>query len=214
MTLTSASLKAKQRENDVFGEDYSIRVSRAISWLRAAEETPSIDLKVISLWIAYNACYAVKPTVDDAKEHENHHRFLELLIKADEKQRIYKLFWDTYTGPIRVLINNQFIYRRFWQYHRGEVTEWEQSFKRENDHIFRLLMHPNKSTELVWLVLQRLYQMRNQLVHGGATFEGKVNRDQVKDSAAILGSFVPVVIDIMLNHRDLDWGSIHYPVIR
>ena len=44
------------------------------------------------------------------------------------------------------------------------------------------------------IVLSRLYVLRNQLVHGGATWNGKVNRAQVRDGANLLGKFVPAVI--------------------
>ena len=55
--------------------------------------------------------------------------------------------------------------------------------------------------------------LRNQLVHGGATWNGQVNRDQMRDGAAILAFLVPVFVDIMLDHAHEDWGDAFYPVI-
>ena len=67
----------------------------------------------------------------------------------------------------------------------------------------------------VLLVLfDRLYVLRNQLVHGGATWNSSINRAQVKDGAAVLGWLLPVFIDIMLENPDRDWGKPFYPVVR
>jgi hypothetical protein len=35
-------------------------------------------------------------------------------------------------------------------------------------------------------LFERLYVLRNQLIHGGATYRGKVNRTQVEDGAIVL----------------------------
>ena len=53
----------------------------------------------------------------------------------------------------------------------------------------------------------------NQLVHGGATYASKVNRQQVADGAAILGDIVPLVSSLMLDEHTLDYGAIDYPVL-
>ena len=55
--------------------------------------------------------------------------------------------------------------------------------------------------------------LRNQLVHGGATWNSAVNRAQVKDGAAIMLAVIPVVIELMLDHPGMDFGEILYPVV-
>ena len=62
-------------------------------------------------------------------------------------------------------------------------------------------------------VFDRLYVLRNQLVHGGSTWNSAVNRDQVRDGAVILGFLMPVFVDIMMDHPDEDWGKPFYPVV-
>ena len=42
---------------------------------------------------------------------------------------------------------------------------------------------------------------------------GKVNRDQVRDCAAILGTLVPVMVDLMLDNPEEDWGRPFYQVV-
>ncbi len=59
-TIESSTLKAKLKELPVnVDENDIIRLHRAISWVKCAEENANnTDLKFISLWIAFNACYA------------------------------------------------------------------------------------------------------------------------------------------------------------
>ena len=109
---------------------------------------------------------------------------------------------------IQILFKNP-----FWQFLRGEEHDWETKFASENLRVIQLLSDPTRSVELVNKVFSRLYEMRNQIVHGGATYGSQTNRDQVRDSAAILATFLPIVVDIMIDYPDEAWGDIHYPVV-
>ena len=67
--------------------------------------------------------------------------------------------------------------------------------------------------DLIEVVLERLYTLRNQLIHGGATYNSKLNRSQLRDACNIMQLLVPIIIDIMLENGEHDWGEIAYPVI-
>jgi len=74
-------------------------------------------------------------------------------------------------------------------------------------------LQARNTAEILSLVFDRLYVLRNQLVHGGATWNSRVNRDQVRDGAAILAFLMPVFVDVMMDHPDEDWGRPFYPVV-
>jgi hypothetical protein len=63
------------------------------------------------------------------------------------------------------------------------------------------------------IVLSRIYTLRNQLIHGGATWGSSVNRDQVRDCVGFMGKLVPLVIEVMLDHPETLWGDACYPVV-
>jgi len=63
------------------------------------------------------------------------------------------------------------------------------------------------------VVLSRIYTLRNQLMHGGATWNSSVNREQIRDCTNLLGKLVPLVIEIMLDHPETRWGDACYPVV-
>lgn len=58
-----------------------------------------------------------------------------------------------------------------------------------------------------------LYALRNQLIHGGATWQGSVNREQIRDGAAILGELTPCVIHLLIENPEGDRGDPRYPVV-
>ena len=50
------------------------------------------------------------------------------------------------------------------------------------------------------IVLSRIYTLRNQLVHGGRTWNCLANREQMRDCVNLMGKLVPLVIEIMMDH--------------
>ena len=56
------------------------------------------------------------------------------------------------------------------------------------------------------IVLSRIYTLRNQLIHGGATWNGSVNREQLRDCVNLMGKLVPLVIEVMMDHPGTLWG--------
>ena len=63
------------------------------------------------------------------------------------------------------------------------------------------------------MLCNRLYTLRNQLIHGGATWNSAINRNQVRDGVRILSWLLPIFIDLMMDAPDADWGGLHYPVV-
>ena len=61
--------------------------------------------------------------------------------------------------------------------------------------------------------VNRIYTLRNQLLHGGATWGGAVNREQLRDCSKLLGKLVPLIIELMMDHPNTLWGDACYPVV-
>ena len=71
-----------------------------------------------------------------------------------------------------------------------------------------------KNTERVLNELfDRLYVLRNQIIHGGSTWAGAINRAQVRDGAEILGSLIPVFVDLMMDNPVHPWKEPIFPVV-
>ena len=215
-TMNNAqALKRKLKQlHDQITEDQSIRLHRAISWLKCAEEQSAhADLQFISLWISFNACYANdEKKATEATEKGLFNDFIQKLIVHDTEKRFFKLLWEKFSGPVRLLIENEYVFKPFWDFQRGEIKNWkrmhEESVVAANKHLAK-----QDVPKMLEVVLDRLYTLRNQMIHGGATCKSKVNRSQLRDAINILKLIVPLIIEIMIENSHEDWGKIHYPVV-
>jgi hypothetical protein len=55
--------------------------------------------------------------------------------------------------------------------------------------------------------------LRNQLVHGNATWKGSINRQQVNDSFKIISNLQPVFLSIMMDNPNENWGNLAFPIV-
>jgi len=121
MLLDHRLLKERQRaERESHPTNLALRVHRALSWLDRAERCEDQDGKFIFLWIAFNAAYA-NDMGDQERPHEKQlfQFFLEKLAGLDKDDVLYKLIWSEFSGSIRVLLENRFVYQPFWDFHNG-----------------------------------------------------------------------------------------------
>lgn len=210
-----ASLKSRHRqERDRYPNSLSLRVHRALSWLDRAEQSAADkDVQFILLWVAFNSAYAQDLAVDNSQsERERLHAFLGQLCRADVK-RFDDLIWHEFSGSVRLLLDNRYVFQPFWDWRNGRISEGE--YQRRFDGSRRAAeraLGAGDTNALLQIVFHRLYTLRNQLVHGGATWNGEVNRDQVRDCVSILGRLVPLIIPTLMDHPGEDWGPVHYPV--
>ena len=210
-------LKDKQRSlRGGFPESLGLRVHRAISWLgRAERERDDLDAAFIFYWIGFNAAYAdERPVWSDSSERSRFEDFFALIVRLDQGSRIYKAIWDRFSSSIRIFFDNRYVFQPFWN-HLNAVPgaeNWEELFERSRRRLHRGLADRDTAMILSGL-FARLYVLRNQIFHGGATWNGSVNRDQLRDGRAILASLLPEFIDLMLDHPSEDWGKPHFPNI-
>lgn len=194
-----------------------VRLHRAVSWLRCAtERQDQHDLRFMALWVAFNACYAGEE--DDRsdrslRERQRFRHFLERLVEHDRNRRLYDCLWKEFAGPVRQLVDSRYLFVPFWDSQRTGSGNWEHRLHLSGLEYRRLMRQPTAVVEILCIVLDRLYVLRNQVFHGGATWESRVNRQQVRSAAEIMAKIVPIVVDIMYAEKDLDWGRIAYPVI-
>ena len=191
------------------------RVHRALSWFDKSEQcADDKDNQFVFLWIAFNAEYAQDTVCLQHTETKAFSLFVSKLVELDQDNKLYNLLWSEFTSGIRALLDNKFVYQPFWDFHNGKIseTEWKERFSKAKASANYALS--NKHTEqLITIVLQRMYTLRNQIIHGGATWNSSANRTQVRDSVAFLSQLVPFIIDIMMDNSDQIWGSANYPVV-
>ncbi len=213
-----AALKAKQRAvREGFPETMGLRAHRAISWIGRAETCgDDHDARFIFFWIAFNAAYADEREFQTAPPGERaaFTEYFGRLVARDDDRRIYQALWTRFSGPVRVLMENRYVFSPFWQHHNGidGFEDWEERFGASSRRFVRAFQ-AGDCVRVLSFVFDRLYVLRNQLVHGGSTWNSSVNRAQVRDGAAILAFLMPVFVDLMMDNPLEDWGRPFYPVV-
>jgi hypothetical protein len=215
--MDHASLKERQRaEREQHPTNLALRVHRALSWLDRAERSgDDLDARFIFLWIAFNAAYANEIVDRDrAPEQRVFEHFLQKLVDLDKDDILYGLIWTEFSTSIRLLLDNRFVFQPFWDFHNGKSIEeeWQADFSKAKVAANRALAE-HRTTAVLSTVLSRMYTLRNQLIHGGATWNSRVNRSQLRDCTAFLGKLVPFIIQLMMDNPNTLWGDACYPVV-
>jgi hypothetical protein len=214
------ALKARHRaEREGWHPNLSLRVHRALSWLHRAEQLGAqedLDAQFVFLWIAFNAAYATE--IDERyrdSEQQTFRGFLDKLVQLDVAQKRFdQLVWQEFPQSIRVLLDNPYVFADFWKFRNGTLPEsgWKSSFAAANRAAHVALGRQDTVTVLS-VVLSRIYTLRNQIMHGGATWNGSVNREQMRDCVNLMGKLVPLVVEVMMDHPGTLWGDAVYPVV-
>ena len=204
--------QVRERLPDAMG----LRMRRALSWLGRAEQERERDhdAAFIFYWIAFNAAYARDVSRDPASNARDQFAlYFSTILSLDSGNTIYDAIWRTFSGSIRLLLDNRYVHRPFWEHHAGRgFDNWEHTFNQQRQDVLKAL--GRRDTHFILSTLfDRLYVLRIQLMHGGATWRGSVNHHQVRDGARIIASLVPAFIHLMMSNPDVDWGPMDYPVV-
>ncbi len=189
-----------------------LRIFRAIRWLGRAEKENDSDPDVAFIlhWIAFNAAYA-RDMPGEASEFRT---FIGRIAWVDKQGIVDDYVLQKKRQTILNLVGNRYVFRDFWNYQGGDskAADWEyrltESKRRTEGQLWR-----GDTVGALTTLLDRLYMLRNQLVHGGATWNSSVNRGQVEDGAEIMGFLVPVIIDLMMDNDDVFDDPPQFPVV-
>ncbi|WP_217535894.1 HEPN domain-containing protein [Vibrio metschnikovii] len=214
--LTFQTLKQRHRaERDQYPSALSIRVHRALSWLNKAEQCSDDDSAFLFLWIAFNSAYAQDfEQKSGFGERGLFQEFLSKLVELDNQQQLSAIVWEQYSGPIRCILDNEFILQAYWDYQAGRIDQesWKQARSKAKIAANQALSQ-NDTASVLSIVFARLYTLRNQMIHGGATFGSSANRQQLRDCTSLLQHLVPTLITIMMNSKQAMWGEPVYPLV-
>ena len=214
-TRTADEVPQQQHNND--------RLRRADTWLERSEKAAEATERYIFLWIAFNAAYGWEITESGntrrTRERQTFERFLQEILNRDERRNLEKMLCYNMRSAVDSLLSNKYIYQPFWNATSGlsGSSVWHKRFEQENKRALRARDKKNVHT-LLPIVFLRLYALRNQIFHGGATFGKGWGQEQVREGSHFMTALVPVILDIMRadikRNPDSDvWGRVCYPRI-
>ncbi len=217
--LTCVNLDAKWNgvlSTHSVSEDLQHRMRRSLSWLCRAEEImrdDDPDTAFILYWIAFNALYGTTEFTDaDYKESRRHKEFFKNILNLDNTNRkIHEIIRDSsISQAIENLVALKYVFDLFWKYYNGAgYHNWKDEFDAQIEEV-RTAYRRKEDEPILRILFSRLYVLRNQLIHGSATWKGEVNRPQVSYGISIVAYLVPAFIDLVIDNPDDDWGTLSY----
>jgi len=214
MNRLRAKFKALPRERLMANQSFAVRVHRALSWMDQAVRQSDLETKFIFEWIAFNALYGQAreglPTARRQREQGGGDRdeyvlFLNRLAGLDGQPIMAAA---TRIRPfVERLVGYKYLYFRYWR----NMPDWPDSLKVDLQRLGRA-MESRRVGHVLSLVFDRLYTLRLQLFHGGATFGSQVNRESLKLAEMVLSQLMPPILEVIIDHGlDEPWGEVAYP---
>ena len=196
--------------------DLNLRLRRALSWLdRAERERDDDDAAFIFYWIAFTTMYSTPQSEgQQPNEPSRFYDYFGRIVSLDAGNVVYRAICEQFSDSMRLLLNNKYVFGPFWKDYHGssQHRRWEKWFENDRRAVTQALR--SRDTQIVLsMVFDRLYVLRNQMLHGAATWDGSKNRAQVRDGARIMEFLTPQFIRLMMDNPKIDWGAPAYPVV-
>lgn len=177
------------------------------------KEVDDCDAEFIFLWIAFNAMYGQQPVESEkAFEKANFEKYLETTSHLESDRM--DVVMQNISADVEKLLNNKYVFESFWKHHNGLRGHGNWEWKLKNRKKERESAWHKRTQNTLRQLFDSLYTLRNQLLHGSATYSGSLNRHQVTTGAKIMATLVPHFIDVMIRHPNGGWGTPRYPVVR
>lgn len=214
------TLKNKQRkERHKFPDYLSLRVHRAISWgLRAEQETDDIDVIFLLLWVGFNAVYASDSDTRGDEEKGSRERkafkaYLGILADLDDGS-LYDAVWnERFLAKNSLLVEDKYLHQTYWKFLAGKTGKsWEDELRKDENTFnsakaYRGIRSKRVTANVLFIIFCRLYILRNQLLHGSATWKSGLNRKAVRRGANIMQRMLPIFVNIMMDNPAVEWGT-------
>jgi len=192
-----------------------IRFHRACSWLAEAElliDRNEYDSALIHQWIGFNALYSRWDAVrqEPLPDRQTWIDFLRRIVELDRDSLLSEFLQERKPQVFR-LLENGYLTKYFW---RDPHTEKAASagcgvFKVRDYYL------AGKWHLVLEEILDRVYLLRCQIMHGAASRKSELNRVALSQCVELLDEFLKLVLFVWAQHGyDQDWGPLCYPPIK
>jgi hypothetical protein len=187
---------------------------RAFSWMAAVEgagERDQLDEKLVFRWIALNALYGRWNSCNQEPESDSQtlQGFLSVVRDIDHDQLICGCLSENKNLVVSIC-SDQYVNDYYWR-----TLNSDKHFNTKRDkYSIEQMYRENSWTLILDELVQRIYLVRCQLVHGAATFGGKLNRDTVRRCGMMLELLLHAIITIVTDHGVTEnWDDLCYPPV-
>ena len=190
----------------------AIRIHRVFSWLQRVEQLEDgadLDIALLCRWIAFNALYGKwdEKAGEPMADRDCLRMLLDRLLNLDAEARIPSVL-NEHKKLVMSILDDEYLSRFFWE--DPSPKRAGQSKKAKFDA--RTWYIEERWVMVLSRLLERIYFLRCQLVHGAATHGGKLNRTSLRRCNRMLECLLPSFMLVVIDHgADEDWGRMCYP---
>lgn len=190
----------------------NIRFHRACSWLQRAELADGeqdADLALIVQWIAFNALYGQwnEDEREPLRDSACWRAFLDRILEFDGDGRIEGILRQ-HKPLVMSIFEDEYLSRFFW----GDPGEIRAKKSKRVKFEARTWYLERAWTLILDRLIERIYFLRCQLMHGAATYNGTLNRTAIRRCSTMLGHLMSAILLIWIDRgADEDWGLMCYP---
>ena len=202
----------RERRDSGIGKHDDIRLHRAISWLTAAERyKDDTDVAFMCFWNCYEATYQIEDPQRFNRNYEAMERErLTKVVKIDKSNELLIIMLQGYKEYLYEIFANKYLSKRYYEWKLGYVKDWERQFTQDLKEA-RAALTRNDTAKLLDFSLFRLGTLRNQMLHGSATYQGSINRETLDKANSFMSEIMPKMVEIMLTGNG--WGEIQYDIL-
>ncbi|MFA9478234.1 hypothetical protein ACERK3_07985 [Phycisphaerales bacterium AB-hyl4] len=190
----------------------NIRFHRACSWLQRVEQMEGdadLDLVLTGQWIAFNALYGQwNPAAGEPlPDRECWRRFLDRELAMDANGRLADILTE-HKRLVLAILDDAYLENYFWK--EPSPRKATQTTKGRRQAATWYL--EQRWALVLEQVVERIYLLRCQLLHGAATYNSKLNRTSMRRCTTMLGHLLPALMEVWIDHgAEEDWGPMCYP---
>lgn len=190
----------------------NVRFHRACSWLQRVEQIENgqdHDVALTCQWIAFNALYGQwdEQAKEPRQDRECWRKFLDAVLRLDVDAQIEQILTD-HKKLVMSILDDNYLGDYFW---RDPSIERAQQTSRDRRQAATWYIEKRWAL-ILENVIDRIYFLRCQLIHGAATFGSKLNRTSLRRCNTMLNHLLPTFLSVIIDHgADEDWGPMCYP---
>jgi len=191
-----------------------IRFHRACSWLAESElliDRQEYDSALIHQWIGFNALYSRWDAVrqEPLLDRQTWTEFLRRIVALD-RDSLFSDFLQDHKPQLFQLLENGYLTKYFWRDpHAANSSRAGNGVFKARDYYLAGKWHL-----ILEEILDRVYLLRCQLMHGAASRNSKLNREALSQCVATMDEFLKLVLFVWTQTGyDQDWGLLCYPPI-
>lgn len=192
----------------------NVRFHRACSWWQRIEEAEAgadLDVVLTCQWIAFNTLYGQWDVsrCEPVPDRESWRRYTSRILALDKDERLSENL-ITHKKLVISILDDAYLGNYFWRAPSQARARQTTKQKRASG-----LWYAEKRWDFILeSLLDRIYLLRCQLVHGASTYNSHLNRISLRHCSTMMALLIPSMMLVLADHgADEDWGIMCYPPI-